>query len=64
MSPAKIAYTIYEAAEACGVSDSIIRRAIAKGDLVPRYPTSKAVLLADDLRDWLESAPTERRSAS
>lgn len=58
-----IAAPIPEAAEACGVGHTEIRRAIANGDLVPRYMgarRSKPVLLATDLIEWLESAPTER----
>lgn len=56
----KLAYTIAEAAEACGVSEPIIRRAIRKGDLVPRYPTSRPVIPADELADWLKTLPTSR----
>lgn len=56
----KIAYTIAEAAAACGVSEPVIRRAIRKGDLVPRFPTSRPVIPADELDDWIKSAPTQR----
>ena len=59
-SLAKIAYTVAEAAAACGVSEPVIRRAQAKGDLVYHYPTSRPVILADDLREWIESKPVER----
>lgn len=31
-----------------------------RGDLTVRYPTSRPVVLADELRDWLESQPSER----
>jgi hypothetical protein len=55
----KIAYTIPEAAVACGVSEPVIRRAHAKGDIVYHYPTSRPVIMADDLRDWLASKPVE-----
>lgn len=57
----RISYTIAEAAETCGVSEPVIRRAIRKGDLVPHYPTSRPVLLADDLHEWISSSPTERK---
>lgn len=59
----KVAYTIYEAADACGVSDKTIRRAIDSGDLIAYYPTSRAVILKEDLQDWIKAAPTERRTA-
>lgn len=55
-----LAMTIDDAAAASGVSAKVIRRAISRGDLVPRYPTSRPVLLVDELRDWLETSPTER----
>lgn len=61
---AKLAYTLDEAAEACGVSKDVIKRAIARGDLVPVYPTSRPVLLAADLLAWLQSLPSEPRRAS
>lgn len=62
-APMKLAYTYAEAASACGVSEKVIQRAVQCGDLVPRYPTSRPVLLVDDLRGWLESAPTQRRAS-
>lgn len=60
MSSNPIAYTIPGAAEASGVSPDVIRRAIRAGNLTARYPTSRPVVLADDLRAWLASTPTER----
>lgn len=57
---AKIAYTVAEAAAACGVSEPVVRRAIAHGDLVVHYVTSHPVLLAEDLHEWIASAPAER----
>lgn len=59
-SGTKLAYSIPEAADAAGVSVDIIRRAVRAGNLVPRYPTSRGVILADDLREWIENSPTER----
>lgn len=60
----KISYTYAEAADACGVSEDVIRRAVRNGDLAPHYPTARPVLLADDLREWIESSPTQRKKAS
>lgn len=60
MSP--LAYNIQDAAEACGVSTEVIRRAIRSNDLPAAYPTSRPVILADDLKAWLEAAPKSRAS--
>lgn len=59
----KIAYTIYEAAQACGVSDTTVRRAIGCGDLIAYYPTARAVILKEELQAWIRASPSERRSA-
>lgn len=56
----RVAYSIPEAAAAVGVSRSTVQRAIDAGDLVVHYPNSKPLILADDLREWVASAPTER----
>lgn len=56
---APLAYTIADAAAAVGVSDRVIRRAIDKGDLTVRYPTSRPVILADELREWLATLPSK-----
>lgn len=56
-----IAYSIEDAARACGVSSATVRRAIAARDLVPRYLTSRGVLLRTELEEWVEAAPQERR---
>ena len=56
---APLAYTIADAAAAVGVSDRVIRRAIDKGDLTVRYPTSRPIILADELRDWLATLPSK-----
>lgn len=56
-----IAYTVQQAAEACGVSPDTIRRAIRAKDLPARYPTTRPVILKSDLESWLLAA-TERAS--
>ncbi len=61
LAPISVDYT--GAAEMTGVSIDVIRRAVRAGDLVPRYPTSKPVLLVEDLRAWVLRAPTEKRTA-
>lgn len=55
----RIAYNVAEAAEATGVSVDVIRRAIRANELVAKYPTSKPVILADELTAWLEAKPSE-----
>lgn len=59
---ARVSYPIRDAAAATGYSESTIRRAIASGDLVVHYPADRPVILAEDLRAWVASAPTERAS--
>ncbi len=58
----KFAYSIAEAAEAAGVSDKTIRRAIEAGDLAVRYPTSRPVVPVDELRAWIDAMPSQRPS--
>lgn len=55
----KLAYTLDEAAAASGVSRTTINEALAKGSLVATYPTSRPVILAADLQDWLDTLPNE-----
>jgi excisionase family DNA binding protein len=54
-----LAYKIPEAAKVAGVSQDTIRRAIRKGDLAAKYPTSHAVIMRDELEAWLRSTPSE-----
>ena len=54
-----ISVTIPAAAKLTGISVQSIRRAIDKGDLVPRYPTTRPVLMWDEVKAWVDSAPTE-----
>ncbi|WP_102157663.1 helix-turn-helix domain-containing protein [Zhihengliuella halotolerans] len=57
----KLAYTIEEAAGVVGVSKDTIRAHIKRGDLVARYPSSRPVIAADELREWFEALPTEAK---
>lgn len=52
-----------DAATFTGHSVDVIRRAVRSGELTAHYPTSKPVVLTDDLRAWVLRAPTERKSA-
>lgn len=58
-TPRPLAYSIADAGAAAGYSESVIKRAIAKGDLAPRYANTKGVILNDELHEWLQSLPTE-----
>lgn len=56
---AKLAYSVTEAAEAMGVSASLIRQAIKDNELVARYAKTKTVVAAPELERWRDSLPTE-----
>jgi hypothetical protein len=55
----KLAYSIPEAAEIASTSVSVLRRKIAAHDITVRYLGSKPVILAEELKAWLEALPTE-----
>lgn len=57
---APVSYTVQGAAEASGLSADVIRRAVKSGDLVAHYPTSRPVILRDELEAWIKASPTER----
>lgn len=54
------AYTLPEAALVAGVGLTVIKEAADSGELIKRYPTSRPVILAAELDDWLKSRPTEK----
>jgi hypothetical protein len=65
MTSEKIAYTIPEAVAVSGQSRTGIYAAFKNGALIGRKRGSRTVILADDLRHWLESLPRiETRSAT
>lgn len=61
----RLALTIPEAAEACGVTDKAIRTAIHAGDLRAKRqsrtkdgdPTGKYLITVPALQNWLEDLP-------
>jgi excisionase family DNA binding protein len=59
VSQGKIAYSVEEAAAAVGYSDWTIRQAIKNHELFPRYAGRKAVILHDDLYEWVANLPLE-----
>jgi hypothetical protein len=54
-----IALSIPDAAAAVGYSETTLKDAIAKGDLIVRYANTKGVIAADDLIEWVKSLPIE-----
>ncbi|WP_158861984.1 hypothetical protein [Leifsonia sp. AG29] len=57
---ARVAYSLEDAALECGVSPSFLRSFVRRNDLVVHYALSKAIILAEDLRAWVQSLPEER----
>ena len=62
--PDLISVTYQVASEITGLSPKALQRAVARGDLVPRYPTARPVLLVKDLRAYIEAAPCEPPNAA
>jgi hypothetical protein len=62
MINSKLAYSIPEAAEIASTSVSVLRRNIAANDITVRYIGTKPVILADELKAWLNALPTEAPS--
>lgn len=60
MAADRLAYSPADAAEAVGVSERTILRAITAGDLVARYIGKSPRIPVDDLRAWFDALPTER----
>ncbi|WP_431279893.1 hypothetical protein [Leifsonia poae] len=57
--PQPLAYTLEGAAEATGLSLSVIKQSAARGEITRRYYGRKPVILATDLLAFLESLPYE-----
>lgn len=56
-----ISGTIERASKETGVGEDRIRDAIKRGDLEAHYVGVKAIVLADDLAEWIRTLPTERK---
>ena len=52
-----IALTIRDAVQLSGVSRSTLYRAIKAGDVVARKHGRRTIILADELRAWLQNLP-------
>lgn len=59
MSGAKVAHSYESAGEAVDVSKDMIRRAVDKGDLIPRYIGRLPRISHTDLIEWFESLPED-----
>ena len=55
----QIAYGYEQAGEQFGISKDMIRRAVDKGDLIPRYIGRLPRISHTDLIDWFESLPED-----
>ena len=56
-----LAYSIAETCAVARVGRTSIYEAINRGELIARKRGRRTVILADDLRRWLESLPTATR---
>lgn len=60
----KLSYSYEEAAAALGISAKVLQLAVKDNELVPTYVTErKPVFRTAELERWLDSKPTERRTA-
>jgi len=57
MSTTSLAYNIAEACDAARIGRTSIYEAIKSGELVARKRGRRTVILADDLRRWLDAMP-------
>jgi hypothetical protein len=60
---AAVSYNMAGAIAATGIGETSIKAAITNGDLIAHYVGVKLVIRAADLDEWIQSLPTERRSA-
>jgi hypothetical protein len=57
----KLAYSIPNFAKAVDLSETTVREAINKGDLIPSYPArKKPIIPTDEAKRWLAALPVER----
>jgi hypothetical protein len=58
MDTKPLAYTISEAVKAAAISRTELYRAFGRGELTLRKRGKRSLILADELRRWIESLPT------
>ncbi|MGW9332037.1 helix-turn-helix domain-containing protein [Bosea sp. NPDC055594] len=61
LGPTRLAYSICEAAKACGLSRATIYRLIQAGEIVPRKCGHRTLVLAADLQRFLDKLPVGPR---
>lgn len=61
LPPAKLSYTLKEAAAAIGVGRSTLHKAIAEGRLKAVKLGNRTLIPADTLRAWLDALPAKRK---
>lgn len=55
----RIAMPYDEAARAVGLSHEMLRQAVRRNELVPKYAGTKPLFTPEELRRWVESLPDE-----
>lgn len=55
-----LAYSVAGAAEATGISETLVRAALKSGLLKKHYLNTKVVILATDLIEWIGRLPTTK----
>jgi hypothetical protein len=63
MEPEPLAYTIPAAVKAAAVSRTELYRAVARKELVIRKRGKRSLILADELRRWVQSLPTANNTS-
>jgi len=57
----KLAYSIPNFAKAVDISETTVREAIKKGNLIPSYPAkAKPIIPTKEALRWLDALPVER----
>ena len=58
----RISYTIQQAAQATGLSESEVRQAYRDGEFTVHHRGKRVLIRRDDLDAWVNGMPTERAS--
>lgn len=62
--PQPLAYAIKNAAEAIGISASLLEQLIARGDINPRWIKSKRVITIAELQAFIDALPYDKPEPS
>lgn len=60
MTAHKKAWSLTELASVLSISETVIREAVDKGDLVRRHASTRGVFYESDVDAWMRSLPTEK----